>query len=180
MISFDKKKQNMRLITLTILLSTSLGNLNAQTPDLQTEIDNQVWRPFIETWSNCDAAEFKLLHSDDVLRASGGNLYLGKEYKSNIGRSFKNCKDRNMDRLIAFTFVERTHRNNTGYEVGYYKITTKQANGNTNYSYGRFHVVLKKINNVWKIVQDWDTNKLRGVAINEEDFQSGDPLADSE
>ncbi len=42
--------------------------------------------------------------------------------------------------------------------------------------YGQFHIVLKKIDGNWKITQDWDTDKINGKKLSEEDFDKQKPL----
>ena len=168
-----------RLLTITGLTIFLVNTLVAQDQEIQNTIDEQVWRPFVDSWSGCNASAFKQLHTDDVLRVSGGWIHVGDQYKANIDRSFEKCVSKNIKRTIEFTFVERTHQKKIGYEVGYYKITSRMGDGEPRNSYGRFHVVLKNVDGVWKVAQDWDTGSIRGTEINEEDFKSGSPWASS-
>ena len=70
----------------------------------------------------------------------------------------------------------RTYKEDVGYEVGFYRVIYEEEGKEDRTSYGRFHVVLKKIDGHWKIAQDWDSNSFNGRPIGEEDFDEGKKL----
>ena len=43
-------------------------------------------------------------------------------------------------------------------------------------NYGRFHCVIKKIDGVWKIAQDWDDDEINGRKVSAEDWAKEAPL----
>ena len=109
------------------------------------------------------------IHSDDMLRGGPNGLRDGAAYKERINTYYPKNKERGDVRSIAFTFEYRVHESDKAYEVGYYRVISKRE-GKENISYGQFHVVLNKINDEWKIVQDWDADKIAGVKVGEEHF----------
>ncbi len=136
---------------------------------LQKEIDDQIWYPFINAYNNWNAEAFNSIHDKDMLRGSPWGLKTGEEYfKRNLER-FEKGKSSGNERNISFTFECRVHEKDMAYEVGYYKLIDKREDKENVY-YGQFHVVLEKINGKWKIVQDWDMDKLNGEKIGEEHF----------
>ncbi len=134
---------------------------------IEKEVNEQVWKPFSESYKNGNAELFNSLHTDDVLRVTPSGMKIGKEYKDSISKKYGNPNRE--PREIHFWFEHRIYSGDTGYEVGYYRVT--QLTGSQEKYYGRFHVVLKKINGVWKIARDWDTDIINGRKITEEDFR---------
>ena len=159
-----------------IFLTIFSNNIYSQTDQIFKEIDEQVWKPFIEAYNKFDANKFNELHSDDVLRVNVWGIKVGNEYKESVSSKYAESKARGDKRSIQLWFEHRLVKtNNIAYEVGYYKINSIRE-GEERQSYGRFHVVLKKKDNHWKIIQDWDTNQINGHFITEEDFLKKDPL----
>lgn len=136
----------------------------------QQEIDEQIWLPFTQAWEDNDGEAFNAIHSDDVWRINPGRLLVGAEYKS---RNAENMQGQNRERIIEFTFETRTSNGNNAYEVGYYRITDNSQE-EPRYFVGRFHVAMKKIDGVWKIIQDWDTGEINGVEITAESLRNRD------
>ncbi len=142
---------------------------------LQKEIDQEVWKPFTEAFQNMDGEAFNALHSDDVLRANPWGIQVGEEYKKKTLEGYKRNKERGDKRTIQFWFEHRKTKADISYEVGYYKITSKNKDGERNH-YARFHCVIQKIDGQWKITQDWDTNNINGHKVTEDDWLKGTPL----
>ena len=137
-------------------------------------INEQVWKPFKESFDTKDWQSFNDLHTDNVLRINRWGIRVGEEYKSSIKESYQRKDDR--QRVIDFAFDERVYKHDIGYETGYYRVTYTMPDNSIKETYGRFHVRLEKENNRWKIAQDWDTDKVNGVAVGEEDFEKGQRL----
>lgn len=158
------------LLTIAILSYGSIALSQApRNPEVENEVNEQLWKPFKKSWEQRDAKIFNDLHTDDVLRVSKwSGIRIGNEYKDRIIESYKKPDDR--ERSIDFWFEHRFYSGNTGYEIGYLKIVTKEESKEARYSYSRFHVVLKKVDGKWKIAQDWDTNNINGVEVTEADF----------
>ena len=160
----------MKNIFILLFSVFSLGHLAGQdTANLKKEIDQQIWYPFMQAWNNFDAEAFNEIHADNMLRGTPRNLRSGKDYKSGNLKNFLRAKERGDVRNISFTFEYRVHEKFMAYEVGYYKIESMRS-GEKNFYYGQFHVVLNKIGERWKIVQDWDADSLNGIEIGEEHF----------
>jgi ketosteroid isomerase-like protein len=146
----------------------------AQADIIETEINTQVWLPFVKTYNNMDAIGFMNLHSRDLLRipVDSKKIYTYEEYSLNNQQSNEYNFRHKRRQSIEFSFEERVHNETTAFEVGYYKVTTTDANEKTGVFYGKFTVVLRKFDDRWKIVLDSDTSK----NITESQFLSGKKL----
>ena len=140
--------------------------------NIQAEINSQVWEVFKSAYSTNDAELFNSVHSDDVIRVSSGGIKVGDVYKSSMSNFLNGMKERGQEMTIDFRFEKRIHEEDIAYEVGIYQLTRNSSDGPKEY-YGRFHVVLKRINDIWKIVQDYDTPKVLGQSIDKEAFDMG-------
>jgi ketosteroid isomerase-like protein len=151
------------LVAFILLLSPFL--LSAQSTPVD-QIDEQVWRPFQSSYAAGDAEAFNALHTDDVLRITSTKILQGEAYKAqNI---YWMSKEERSLRSIDFRFEQRVQEEAIAYEVGYYEISIE---GKDEAHYGRFHVVLKKVDDQWKIAQDWDTDNVNGTEVTAEDFK---------
>ena len=144
--------------------------LSSQDKKIQKEIDDQVWYPFIKSYNSYDEAAYIKLHTKDILRVSKSGIKIGAEYFKKTKNYFVESKKRGDKQKISFVFESRYAKKNIAYEIGFYKVYSKR-NGKKNYYYGMFHVVLKKIDGNWKVAQDWDTDKINGIAISESHFK---------
>ncbi|WP_421763286.1 nuclear transport factor 2 family protein [Ekhidna sp.] len=150
----------------TLILATSFCFAFSQ--NTEKEINNMVWKPFTQAWEANDGEAFNKIHSKDVWRINPGRLLIGEEYKSRNSMRMNGVKK---DRIIEFTFETRTSNGDNAYEVGYYRITDTSGL-EPKFYVGRFHVALKKIDGQWKIIQDWDTDKINDVEITPESISS--------
>ena len=146
----------------------------ARNTEIENEVNEQLWKPFKKAWEQRNAKAFNNLHTDDVLRVSKWGVRLGNEYKDQITESYK--KPDTQKKTIDFWFEHRLYSGNTGYEVGYLKIVVEEDGKGPRQSFSRFHVVLKKVEDQWKIAQDWDTNDINGNAVTEVDFAKNPAL----
>ena len=138
-------------------------------PVISAQIDQQVWKPFQAAYRNSDGEAMVNLHTDDVLRVTPWGIKLGETYRKSTLESYS--KPDRGQRSIDFRFEHRIHEGEVGYEVGYYKVVVDQPDGTQTTSFGRFHIVLKKIEDVWKIAQDWDTSTINGLKVTSDDFE---------
>ena len=155
------------LSTITIVSWSSL----AQAENLQQQINEQVWKPFIKSFNNGDDEGFKRVHSFDVIRVEqDSKRIIGyDEYFKKIPDSVR-AKWGNLKKNIELRFIQRIAGNGKAFEVGYYKTTsTNTGTGESRTSYGKFHVLLRKEKGVWKILMDADANEKTDEAI----FQTG-------
>lgn len=157
------------MLSLIILIHVCLTGYS-QPSDIDREIDEQVWKPFKTTYAAYDMGSYNELHTDDVLRITSSGIRRGESWKKgNI--EWQNQRDRsNQQRTIEFSFEHRLNLDDIAYHVGFYKVVGKNQKGVWNTSFGRFHVMLKKIDGTWKIAKDWDTDMIGGIEVTEEMF----------
>lgn len=162
----------MKKLIVALLLFTSSTILYAQDKlkvDLSQQIDEQLWKPFKEAYEARDAEKYIELHTDDILRITKNGIRQGAIFKNGVIESYSR-KDR-PERTIDFKFEHRIHSDKIAYEVGYFKVVqAKQGAIESRATYGRFHVVLKKMDGTWKIAQDWDTDTINGTPITSKDY----------
>lgn len=160
--------KKMLLITALFSFGFSAFAQAERNTKIENEVNEQLWKQFKKALEQRDAKAFNNLHTDDVLRVNSGGIKIGSEYTDGITESYK--KPDNRKRTIDFRLEHRYYSGDTGYEVGYLRISTEESGKETRKNFGRFHVVLKKVDGQWKIAQDWDTNNINGVAVTEADF----------
>jgi ketosteroid isomerase-like protein len=161
----------MRHVLMTILWVCAIHFANAQSDPVQKEINEQVWKPFIRTFNNDDDEGFKAVHSKDVIRVNqdGKQISGYDQYFKKVPDSIK-AKWGKWSKHIELRFTQRISGKDKAFEVGYYKTTSKNVTtGETRTGYGKFHVLLRKENGVWKILMDADANEGTDEAI----FQAG-------
>lgn len=156
-----------------LLLLLSIVTLNSFAQDItavQKEIDQELWKPFQQAFERLDATALNALYADEVLRVTPGGIDTEEAFKAaNVAR-FKENKTAGVSIKLDFWLDNRKTNANTSYEVGFYKIQFTSKEGQ-NSVYGQFHIVLKKIDGVWKITQDWDTDRINGNGITAKDFE---------
>lgn len=144
-----------------ILFFFLLSNASAQAQNnLQKEINQQVWKPFIDGFSNNNNEVFKGVHSKEVIRViQDDNIiwnydqYFPDQYTGPTDTSAKYKKS------IELRFIQRIASVDKAFETGYYKSSSISPDGTIRTSYGKFTVVLRKESGVWKILVDADTSK---------------------
>lgn len=168
----------MRILVFTLTLFTATTLFSQEyvpSPETEALINEQIWKPFKQSYESRDWKTFNDLHTDDVLRISRwSGIREGNEYKERIKSSFQRSTQRK--KSIDFWLEHRIYAENVGYEVGYYRIINTEPGKEKSTSYSRFHVVLKKEDGIWKIAQDWDTGIINGVEVTADDFAKGKPL----
>jgi hypothetical protein len=158
----------------TLLLLLISISLFAQTA--QKEINDQVWKPFIKSFTEGNTDTFMGVHSKDLVRSGRESKtvlnweeYYNETKTGNAGRA----KDKT--RLeIELRFTERVNSANQAIDVGIYKTSWFAADGKSGVGYGRFHVALRKENGTWKILVDTDSNENR--TIGESQFLAAKPM----
>lgn len=162
------KMKNAVLSTFILLLTLPVFSQNDSLAWRQ--IDEQVWLPFVEHYEAWDAEKFNALHTPGMLRGGPWGLRTGEEY---LGGNLKNWPEGKADgweRDIAFTFEQRVVGDGVAYEVGYYRVIDRRKGEPEQTYFGQFHVVLRLIDGIWKIAQDWDADEISGRPVTEEDF----------
>ena len=130
--------------------------------------------PFIKGFTNNDDSIFRSVHSRDIIRviADDRRLLDYDQYFKKIPDSVK-AKWGNWRKNIELRFIQRIASDCCAYEVGYYRSTsTNSSTGEKRLGYGKFHVLLRRENGVWKILMDEDAKEDAG----EETFMNAKPL----
>jgi hypothetical protein len=137
------------------------------------EINRDIWIPFSEAYATGDADKYLSLHSSDFVRASESNHHTTDlhGYSKGVLRSFNRNAINGGKTTIDFRFLERFTSEITASERGIYKYTYFPPGGEPTSGYGKFHVVSRKENGVWKILMDYDSNE--GDTISADDFEAG-------
>ena len=164
-----------KLIYVSVLI---LGvQLQAQTvADFQKEIDETVWKPFQQAFETLDGDALNATYADEVLRVTPQGIDTQNSFKAANLKRFEQNKTDGVSIALDFWFDSRHTNGEASYEVGFYRIGFTDKSGKTNYSYGQFHIVIRKQKGEWKIAQDWDTTIINGQTIGMEDFAKKEPL----
>jgi ketosteroid isomerase-like protein len=150
-----------------LLLMFHAANVFAQH---EQEINTQVWEPFIQSFNTYDTNGFMGVHSKDVVRSprDSKNIWNWEEYFKRHEQSDLREKSSSAKRVLELRFTERIASKDQAIEVGVYKTTIIKSDGISKSFFGRFHVVLRKEESVWKILVDTDSSEKN--SINEKDF----------
>ena len=162
-----------KIIVITFILFPGFF-VFAQDNTITREINEQVWTTFIRSFGSSDEDLFRSVHSKDVVRViqDDGEIFGYDQYFRKIPDSLK-AKWANWKKSIELRFTQRISGEDKAFEVGYYKTTSiNTQTGEQRKSFGRFHVLLRKENGIWKIVMDADT----GEGASEENFNKASPL----
>jgi len=157
----------MKTISWICLILLFANPAFSQTGNLQKEINEQVWKPFIKAFNNHDDEAFSAVHSKEVIRVSqDDNQIIGyAEYFKKVPDSVK-LKWKDWKRNIELRFLQRIASGEKAFEVGYYKSSnTNTVTGEKRTGYGKFHVLLRKENGTWKILMDADANENTDEAV---------------
>lgn len=157
----------MKILFLLLAVCFS-SNLLAQ--DLQKEINEQVWKPFIENFNNRNAKGFLAVHSKDVVRSPRDSkmIFGWDDYLKQQTDGDQRAAASGRKHSLQLHFTERIADKNLAMDVGIYKTTFTDSQEQSRAGYGRFHVVLRKENGVWKILVDTDSSE--GGTIGEKEF----------
>ena len=158
------------IYSLLFLPILSFGQKNIKA--IQNTIDLEVWEPFTRAFETLDAVALNNTYADEVLRVTPNGIDTNNAFKDANLKRFGQNKADGVSISLDFWFDSRDTNEDTSYEVGYYRIGFTKKNSDTNYIYGQFHIVLKKINGAWKITQDWDTATINGKVITANDFEN--------
>ena len=151
-------------------------SINGFSQNFKQEINEQVWKPFITSFNNYDANGFLAIHAKDVIRSplDAKMILTYDEYLNNQLDGNKRSQESGNTRALDLRFTERIANAATAIDIGVFKVTVNRKDGNTQSFYGRFHVVLRKENGVWKILVDMDSSE--GNSIDETDFIAASPM----
>ena len=172
---FLVKIHKMRTLFFLFLFCSSSLVIGQDVATIQKNIDQTVWKPFQQAYEALDSEALNATYADEVVRVTPEGIDTQNEFKRRNIASLKASKDSNTSIKLDFWFDSRHTNQDTSYEVGFYKIGVT-TNKDTQYIYGQFHIVLKKINEQWKIIQDWDTLTINGQSIGVTDFDKKEAI----
>jgi len=159
-----------------LVFTCCVAALNTNAQQFKDEINAQVWRPFIQSFNDHDTKAFMSIHSKDVVRSprDAKLVWNYDEYYKNQENGDKRELASGSKRQLELRFTERIANNGMAVEVGVYKTTMTRNDGTTHSFYGRFHVVMRKENGIWKILVDTDSSE--SGTIDEQDFMAAQPM----
>ena len=138
---------------------------------------NEVYLKFETAFDSLDYNLFAEIHSKKLIRIPGGKRILDyTTYTEKQRKNFEKAQKEHSTRSIDLRFFERVNNDSTASERGYYKYIRNKNLPDEKISYGKFHVLLIKEDDEWKILMDYDSNE--GVIIREEDFNSASDMYD--
>lgn len=143
----------------------------------QQEINEQLWKPYLKASSEFDGAAFMAAHSRSLVQASleSKRVLDYDQHEASILPGFARIRgEGKITRTTEMRFTARIASGEVAYERGYFKSTTRRANGETRIGYAEFYMVLRKEKGVWKIFVDADSS-LNGT-ITEDLYLAAQPL----
>ena len=152
----------MRLLFASLLI---LSIIKVFAQNAHTEINSQVWKPFIKSVNENNTSTFMALHSKDAVRSPRDAKTIWNWDQYNKEQAFKR------KRTLGLHFTEHIVNGNLVFDGGVSRTTYLLANGKTKNYFGRFHVVMPKEKGVCKILVDTDSSG--GGPIAEKEFLAG-------
>lgn len=162
--------------TITVLLFLFIYNTAvSQNTDILKAINTDLWENFTKAFEDYDYNLFSSLHSENLIRVVGDNKSI--KAKAEYIEGYKaRWKNKGTNQTISFRFLERICDNKKASERGIYRLTRNPNTENETSYYGKFHVILKKENDVWKIVVDYDSSE--NNSINKDSYQKAFNIED--
>ena len=167
----------MKTLKYVIFFVCFSNQLSAQNNDCLTAINNEIWLNFTKAFEAFDHDLFASIHSDDLVRV-GGNSKLLRNKTDYINGYANRWKSNKAPQTISFRFLERFCNDTKASERGIYKLTVNKDLPNEQSYYGKFHVIMVKENNQWKLLVDYDSNE--GNTINEKSYKNAFAIDDLE
>ena len=160
------------ITTLSILfLSTSYISFAQDNPkSMHEKINEDMYGNFSKAFQTLDYDLFASIHSKEMIRVSGGDGGKIDKAGTYLKRYHKRWSDPSRKPApIDFRLFERIYSETLVSDRGIYRVTYTDTNNLTKYSYGQFHVLLKKENGTWKILIDYDSNENNSIDKNSYD-----------
>ncbi len=156
----------MRKVFCFLTLLVGLSSFANADSHSNSEINAQIWVPFIESYAKGDGDLHASLYSDEIVRVTNGTVQTGRAYIERMRNAVNSMRARG-GRAISFRFTERSHTGDTAYETGVFRLM--RADGTS--SYGKFEVVIKKIDGTWKLAFDHDAPTDRAAWLSAEPME---------
>jgi ketosteroid isomerase-like protein len=145
-------------IKLIVIIATlSMASVNKASP-VTDEIDQQIWKPFIESWQTMDADKNIALHSSDIVRVMTRmkKIETGTDYFNQLKRMMGMMKEKGVTSKLDLRFSSRIQSADFAMEKGIYRATMNHPERGKTVNYAEFNVLLIKVNGSWKISFDQD------------------------
>ncbi|MCR9259729.1 MAG: nuclear transport factor 2 family protein [Pseudomonadaceae bacterium] len=165
-----------KLFAVLFIAMASSGFAESEASKIQSTIDQTVWKTFQAAFEALDGEALNSVYADEVLRVTPEGLDVTQRFKKTNQTRFLENRQKGEGVALDFWFDTRHTNAGVSYDTGFYRVTVTSPNGEQSYAYGQFHIVLKNIEGQWKIVQDWDTAKIGGQPITEDDFNRRQPV----
>ncbi len=146
----------MLLIKRIAILGLTFAYLSvANATSTTDEIDQQIWKPFIETWKTMNADKHTKLYHPDFTRVSESmnKVIPAEEYLNSIKRMMGK---KGVSSTITFKFRSRIQSDDQAWESGVYKAVMLHPEKGEKVQYADFNVLLQKVDGIWKIKLDHD------------------------
>lgn len=160
----------------SLLCALLFVSTTAFSQNLTTEINDQIWKPFIKGFTELDAELFMGLHSKDLTRSprDANQAFGWDEYYRQTKRGNDLTRKNKTKIDIELRFIERIAQGDRAVETGIYKTTYTELSGKSMSIYGKFLVILRKENGKWKILVDTDSSE--NGSVSEKDFMAAKPM----
>lgn len=174
----DLLRSVTRVVAFSLLYSC-LTVVSATAQDVQRQIENDVWIPFLAASNAFDADRYLAVQSKDLVRVSvdAKQVYGFARYEAEIRDGFRRARERGIVRVSEMRFLERLASGDLAHETGYFRSRVTLANGEVRVRYTRFEMVLRREAGTWKLLLDKDTSE--GGAITEAMFRAAAPMKEA-
>lgn len=138
---------------------------------------NEVWVKFYKAFETLDYTFMAEIHSNDLVRISGGQRI--SDYDTCINRyksNFERLKEKGITNNISLRFFERISNDSVASERGIYRLIRNKGKNDEMVYFGQFHVLFKKEQRDWKILMDYDSTE--DNTIDEKDYQAAYDIND--
>lgn len=144
----------------------------------QAEINTQIWKPQLEAMQTNQADKFISVMSKDVVQVSYDRKVIRNydEFSKEVISVYNRLKERKLSRNMAFRFLERIAKDGHAFEDGFYKYELVDDKAEKRVFYGYFQVVLRKENDAWKVLVDYNSDNYNGKPVTAEQFDKAKTL----
>ncbi|GAA3589107.1 hypothetical protein GCM10022396_02940 [Flavivirga amylovorans] len=136
------------------------------------EINSQIWNNFSKSFETLNYELFESLHSKDLIRVNGGDYKSIRNKEAYLEGYKSRWSNPVLSQTISFRFSERICKDGMASERGVYKFTMNPRTENQKIYYGKFHVILRKENGLWKILIDYDSSENESINETETLYQN--------
>ncbi len=174
---FTIMNSTKNIFTITLIFLCFAQVITAQHESLHNKINHDMYENFSEAFATLNYDLFASIHSKEMIRISGGNggeIKDVKTYLEGYKKRWSNSTQKSAP--IDFRLLERVTSDSLVSDRGIYRVTYVNDAGETQYSYGKFHVLLKLEDTQWKIIMDYDSDENK--SIDKQSFDNAFSLSD--